>query len=306
MITLQESLRGVFYAPFYAALNLDAFGQEGVEVRFVSSPAPAQALDGLMAGTVDVGWGGPMRVNEGYQTIPAADFTCFAEVVTRDPFFLVTKEKRPPFTPLALTDQRIATVSEVPTPWLCLQHDIRMAGLDPARIERVADQSMADNVAALRRGEVDVVQLFQPFVEELVEDGFHVWYAAADRGPCSYTTFYTRRSTIARKREELAAMVRAIYRTQKWIAAADAPAIAAAMTSYFQDVPPVRLEAACARYKALGIWGRNPVLPRNGYDRLLVGMLSAGFVKPGTSFERAVDNSLAEAAIAANPPALTS
>jgi NitT/TauT family transport system substrate-binding protein len=306
MITLQESLRGVFYAPFYAALSLDAFGQEGVEIRFVSSPAPAQALDGLMAGTVDVGWGGPMRVNEGYETIPAADFTCFAEVVTRDPFFLVTREKRPAFTPRALMRERLATVSEVPTPWLCLQHDIRLAGLDPARIHRVADRRMADNVAALRRGEVDVVQLFQPFVEELVEDGFHIWYAAADRGPCSYTTFYTRRTTMARKREELGAMVRAIYRTQKWVASADAATIAAAMASYFPEVPGARLEAACKRYKALGIWGRDPVLPRGGYDRLLAGMVSAGFVKPGTPFERAVDNSLAEAAVAANPPALAS
>jgi NitT/TauT family transport system substrate-binding protein len=306
LITLQESLRGVFYAPFYAALTLDAFGQEGVEVRFVSSPTPAQALDGLMAGTVDVGWGGPMRVNEGYQTIPAADFTCFAEVVTRDPFFLVTRDERPAFTPLALMDQRLATVSEVPTPWLCLQHDIRLAGLDPAAITRVADRSMADNVAALRRGEVDVVQLFAPFVEELVEDGFHIWYAAADRGPCSYTTFYTRRSTIARKREELTSMVRAIYRTQKWVAAAEASTIAATIASYFPDVPRPRLDAACARYKALGIWGGNPVLPRTGYYRLLAGMVSAGFVYPGTPFEQAVDNSLAEAVIAANPPVLQS
>jgi NitT/TauT family transport system substrate-binding protein len=294
----------MFYAPFYAALNLGAFRQEGVEVQFVSSPSWERALDGLMNGSVDVGWGGPLRVNKGYQEIPEADFTCFAEVVTRDPFFLVTRERRAAFTPRALVDQRLATVSEVPTPWICLQHDIRLAGLDPADIRRTPDQSMAENVAALRRGEVDVVQLFQPFVEELVEDGFHVWYAAADRGPCSYTTFYTRRSTIARRGEELTAMVRAIYRTQRWIAAAEAPAIAAAMASYFPDVPLARVERACARYKALGIWGCDPVLPRNGYDRLLAGMVSGGFVSPGTPFEQAVDNRLAEAAIAANPPAL--
>jgi hypothetical protein len=39
-IVLQETLRAVFYAPFYAALALDAYAQEGVEVRFVSSPTP--------------------------------------------------------------------------------------------------------------------------------------------------------------------------------------------------------------------------------------------------------------------------
>jgi NitT/TauT family transport system substrate-binding protein len=304
VITLQESLRGTFYAPFYAALSLDAFGHEGVEIRFVSSPSWTRALDGLMDGTVDVGWGGPLRVNKGYEEIHGADFKSFAEVVTRDPFFLVTREKLPAFTPLALMDQRLASVSEVPTPWLCLQHDIRLAGFDPDGIERVANRSMADNVAALRRGEVDVVQLFEPFVEELVEEGFHVWYAAADRGPCAYTAFYARQSTIVQKREELAAMVRAIYRVQKWIAAADAPAIAAAMASYFPDVPRRRLEAVCARYKAAGIWGRDPVLRRIGYDRLLAAVVSGGFVNPGTPFEQAVDNSLAEAAVAADPPAM--
>jgi NitT/TauT family transport system substrate-binding protein len=299
MITLQESLRGVFYAPFYAALSRDAFAQEGVEVRFVSSPSPGQALEGLMAGTVDVGWGGPMRVNEGYKLIPGADFKCFAEIVTRDPFFLISREAMGPFTPAALLGTRVATVSEVPTPWLCLQHDLRLAGVDPAALDRVADQGMAANVAALRRGELDVVQVFQPFAEALIEDGFHVCYAAADRGLCSYTVFYARAGVIARKREELGGMVRAMVRTLHWVAQATPAEIAGAMAGYFTDVPQARLEAACGRYQALGIWGRDPVLPRAGYERLVAGMESGGFVDPGTAFEVAVDNTLAEEAVAA-------
>ena len=304
MIILQEALRGLFYAPFYVALSFDAFAQEGVEIRFVSSPTPNRALEGLMNGTVDVGWGGPMRVNQGYQTIPGADLKCFGEVVTRDPFFLVTRDARPAFTPTGLLGQRLATVSEVPTPWLCLQHDIRLAGLDPAQITRITGNSMAENAAALRAGTIDVAQLFQPYVEALVEEGCHIWYTAADRGPCSYTTFYARAGVLDTKRDDLAAMVRAIYRTQKWVSAAPPGAIADRIARFFPDVPGPRLTAAIARYQRHGIWGRNPVLPRSGYDRLLAGMVSAGFVTPGTPFETAVDNSLAEAAITANPPPL--
>jgi NitT/TauT family transport system substrate-binding protein len=300
MITLQESLRGIFYAPFYAALARDAFGQEGVEVRFVSSPTPAQAMEGLMAGTVDVGWGGPMRVNEAYKVIPGADLKCFAEVVTRDPFFLISRERLPPFSPASLLGLRIGTVSEVPTPWLCLQHDVRLAGVDPSAVNRTTGRTMAENAAALRRGDLDVVQLFQPFAEELIEDGYHLHYAAADRGPCSYTVFYARQGVIDTKRDELMAMVRAMCRTLQWVAKAGPGDIAAAMESYFPDVPRTRLEAACKRYQALGIWGHDPVLPRAGYDRLLASMMSGGFVSPGTSFEQAVDNSLAEAVISPN------
>ena len=46
-IVLQETLRGVFYAPFYAALALDAYGEEGVDVRLVSAPRPSESARGL-------------------------------------------------------------------------------------------------------------------------------------------------------------------------------------------------------------------------------------------------------------------
>ena len=59
-------------------------------------------------------------------------------------------------------------------------------------------------------------------------------------------------------------------------------------------MPRPILEAACARYKALEIWNTTPILPRAGYDRLRDGLVSGGFVSPGTPFETAVDNSLAE------------
>lgn len=291
-------MRALFYAPFYVALAQGAYAAAGVDVRFVSVPRPGDAARGLFDGTVDVCWGGPMRVMESYKLVPGCDLVSFAEVVTRDPFLLVGRTPRPGFRLADLLGVRIATVGEVPTPWLCLQEDLRRAGIAPGRLDRVGDRSMAENVAALRAGEVDVVQLFEPFVSALVADGTgDVWYATATRGPTSYTTFYARRGLLTTRREELRRMVRAIHRTQLWVADATAAQIAAAIADYFPDVPAAIREAACARYRALGIWSTTPVLPRQGYDRLLSSLVSGGFVT-GTSFEVAVDNSLAEEVMA--------
>lgn len=301
-IVLQESLRAVFYAPFYVALAQGAFAAEGVEIKFASAPRPGDAALGLFNGTVDVCWGGPMRVMETYQKRADCDLVSFAEVVTRDPFLLVGRGDRPGFSPADLLSVRLASVSEVPTPWMCLQDDVRRAGADPTRITRIADRAMADNVAALRAGEVDVVQLFEPFVSELVENPeYRIWYAQADRGPTSYTTFYTRRPTLTSRQDELLRMVRAIARTETWVTAASGEAIATTIASYFPDVPPARLATACARYKSLGIWGRNPTVSRAGYDRLLASLVSGAFVNPGTPFEVAVDNRLAELALTPPP-----
>jgi NitT/TauT family transport system substrate-binding protein len=304
-IILQESLRALFYAPFYVALARDAFAAEGVEIQFTSSPRPQDAALRLMDGTVDVCWGGPMRVMETYQKVPGCDIVCFAEVVTRDPFLLMGREKRPGFTLADLKTATLAIVSEVPTPWLCLQHDLRLAGIDPTSIACVTDQTMARNVEALKAGEVDVIQVFEPFPSLLLSQGAaHVWYEAAHRGPTSYTTFYARRGTLAARRDELLRMVRAIGRTEKWVARATGAEIAQTIAAYFSDLSPAILEAACTRYKALGIWSDTPILPRAGYDRLRAGLVSGGFVSPGAPFETAVDNALADAVSAERLPAL--
>jgi len=297
-IVLQESLRALFYAPFYVALAQGAFAAEGVDVRFVSAPRPGDAARGLFDGSVDVCWGGPMRVMETYKLVPGCDLVSFAEVVTRDPFLLVGRALHPAFRLADLLGLRVATVGEVPTPWLCLQEDLRRAGIAPGRLDRVGDRTMAENIAALRAGQVDVVQLFEPFVSTLVaEDAGHVWYAAATRGPTSYTTFYARRGLLTTRREDLRRMVRAIHRTQLWVAGATGAEIGDAIADFFPEVPIAIREAACARYQALGIWSTTPVLPRQGYDRLLSSLVSGGFVA-GTSFEVAVDNSIAEEVMA--------
>lgn len=303
-IILQESLRGLFYAPYYAALARGAYAREGVAVEFVAAADFGAAPDALFRGAVDAAWGGPMRVNQFHEQRADCDLVCFGEAVTRDPFLLVGRAPRPGFTLADLAAVRIATVSEVPTPWLCLQHDLRLAGIDPARLDRVADRTMADNMAALRTGAVDVVQLFQPLAEELIEDGSgHLWYAAATRGPCSYTSFYARRGVLAAKRDEFRRLVRGLYHTQQWLHAQSAEVLAEAVQGYFPALPRARLVAALARYQALGIWGRTPVLPRDGYERLKDSMISGGFVK-GTPYEVAVDNSLAAAAVADDRPSL--
>jgi len=73
--------------------------------------------------------------------------------------------------------------------------------------------------------------------------------------------------------------------------------------SYFPSVARPLLRASIARYRALGVWGRNPILPRAGYERLQDSLISARFVKEGR-FEQAVDNGLALEVVRADPPTL--
>src|SRR5438128_12501370 len=115
-IKLAENFRAVFYAPFYATQALGFHTSEGVDVELLSSPAPAAAASGLLDGTIDLSWGGPMRVMKARDMDSNSPLVCFCEVAARDPFFLVGKDDRSTSRLADLPRLKIATVSEVPTP----------------------------------------------------------------------------------------------------------------------------------------------------------------------------------------------
>jgi NitT/TauT family transport system substrate-binding protein len=295
MITLSENFRALFYTPFYAAVETGAYKAAGVEVELRLSANPAHTAAALQAGEVEVMWGGPLRVLLNHDRNPADESVCFCDVVARDPFFVIGRTPKPDFRPADLLTVKIGTVSEVPTPWLCLQDDIRRDGADPDTVPRVTTNTMAENVAALRAGTVDAVQVFQPYAEDLLASGDgYLWYAAANRGLTAYTTLVTRRSVITSRRSDLLAMVRGMYRTLQWIHATPGVEIQRALSGYFPDVPPAIYAVAIDRYKALGLYGPDPISRPEGVARLTASMRSGGTLKRDIPFEEIVDNSLAE------------
>src|SRR5262245_65923426 len=157
-IRLMENFRAIFYAPYYATLALGFYEREGVEIELQTSDTPGDAVPKLVDGTIDVTWGGPMRVMKAHDQDARSPLINFCEVVSHDPFFLIGKRDQRPFGLTDLAHQRFASVSEVPTPWLCLQQDLRDRGMDPDALARISDQPMVRNYNALKAGGLDVMQ----------------------------------------------------------------------------------------------------------------------------------------------------
>jgi NitT/TauT family transport system substrate-binding protein len=292
-VKLSENFRAVFYAPFYATHALGFYTGEGVEVELLSSPAPAAAAAGLLDGSIDLSWGGPMRVMKARDLDPASPLLCFCEVAARDPFFLVGKRGGAGFSLADLPGLKVATVSEVPTPWLCLQHDLRERGIDPARIDRITDRTMGDNLEALRQGALDVVQMFEPYVSMALQAGAgDVLYAASERGPTVYTTFLASRVSIGRNRTAFEAMVRATRRTLAWVEEHGGDALAEAVAPFYPDVPRDILGSSLRRYRDAGLWARTPEVSRPGFVRLADSLRSGGFISRMHSYEDCVEQSL--------------
>ena len=302
-IALVENFRALFYAPFYAAHALGAYEAEGVQVALKLSPDPSVSNAALRSGEADVAWGGPLRVLLAHDADPASELICFCQVVARDPFFILGRQPLPDFALGDLRGRRVGLVSEVPTPWLCLQDDLRRAGVDLGAVHWVRGGSMEDNAQSLRRGELDAAQMFQPHCELLLRAGdAHLWYAAASRGLTSYTSLNTRRSVLQSRPEELLAMTRGMARTLTWLHSASPEDVWRVVADYFPQVDGTLFAAAIARYQALGLWSADPVLPREGFDRLKRSMLSGGAIGRDIPYDECVDDRLA--AIVAGKDAL--
>jgi len=170
---------------------------------------------------------------------------------------------------------------------------LRQNGIDPDRLERVANRTMAENLTALRRGELDVAQMFEPYASMALKSGVcHILYAASTRGPTVYTTFLATRGSIERNRAAFAAMVRAVRRMQSWLSDHGPEELAAVVTPFYPDVAMDLLVNSLGRYYEAALWARSPEVSREGFARLSAALLSGGFISRIHAYEDCVDQSL--------------
>ena len=290
-IHLAENFRAVFYAPFYACLELGWFRDCGLEVTLVASPSPGAGIADMLRGDIHLVWGGPRRVlkDRDQNAKGPHSLVAFGEVAARDPFYLVGRPGLAPLDLRALPSLRLASVSEVVTPWLCLQQDLRDLGIDPNSIQRRANAPMEDNLHALASGQIDVVQLFEPFVSLALREGIgQPLHAAHARGPTAYTTFLSTVENIERYGAAFSAMAEALARFGPWIDAEGARELSRLVGHLYPQLAPDLLEQCLARCHQTAIWSCQPQVSRAGFHRLAKSLASASFISQVALYEDCV------------------
>ena len=299
-IVLYENLRACGYTPFYLAQLAGLFEAHGLEVDLRLSPSPPETAQGLIDGRADVSFGGPMRVMMHHDAARArgesSPLVCFAQIVARDPFILVGRAPNPHFRFGDLIGPRVGVATDVPTPWMTLFDDLDRAGIDPAAVTRTPDAAMAENAAALKRGEIDVVQVFEPYAEALVSGGHgHVWHRFSARGDIAFTTFYTTRRFAAERRGACMALGGAMAAALERLHARE-PAETAALVgpAFFPELPLESFARIVARYRGARLWPRGTALPVAAYARLKAALLAGGLIARDVPYDDAVDAELCE------------
>jgi len=292
-LTLAENFRAVFYTPFYLLKELRLAEQAGLHIEWIAPGSPGGAIDQIKDGSVDLTWGGPMRVMKDHDTCPAdgSSLLCFGEIVARDPFFLVGSQKS--FSLQQLAHLRLSLVSEVPTPWQCLQADLRDLGLNIEQLELSGQLkrgwTMAEQIHALDTQDIDVIQLFEPFVSEILKSGRHkILYAAHSRGPTVYTAFICSQEGFAKKHAEFAQLNEVLGTLQTWLHTHSARDITNIVQPYFAELELDVLTSAIDRYLQNQVWATTPEVSKAGFDRLADSLHSGGFIQTRILYDSCV------------------
>lgn len=290
-LVLIEPFRAIFYAPYYVALDRGCFTARGVTLSLETAGTPDAAAARLHDGSADLAWSGPMRPMLERSRDPASTLRSFGAAVMRDPFLLLGMGERPGFALSDLATMRLAIPSEVPTPWWCLQHDLRQAGVDPAAMPGLRFIPMGEGAAALRAGDVDAVLLFEPHGSALEDAGAKVWYAAASRGPTAYSALYAVAPRIAEKHAAFAQVVLGLGDALRWLHGASDSELAETLAPRFADLGAGLLERSVARYRRLGLWVETTTVPPDALDRLADSMVSAGAMTHHPGYASCIETS---------------
>ena len=292
-----------FYAPLAAGVSLGHFRDEGLDVSSPSAAAFGKGtIPALLDGDIEISLGGLMRSFE-LADRSGPIVVHFAEVCSRNGFFLLSRTPRSAFRWPDLIGKTVLSFAEAPTPWQCMLTVLRRHGVDPQAVRIERERATPDAVAAFRAGHGDFLEQPQPVVEELIAAGAAHLVASMGEatGPVPFTSYMTTPAFLAREPDLVRAFTRAVYRTQRWLAENRAPAIAAAIAPVFSTTEPAILERAVARYHEQGTWARDPLLRREGYGYLEEILLAGGFIGRRARYEDLVDTAVARQVMTETP-----
>jgi NitT/TauT family transport system substrate-binding protein len=288
-----------FYAPLAAGAALGHFREEGLDVRW--QPAAAfgkSAVQALIDGSIEITLSGLMR------SFDVADregrvLPHFAEVCSRSGFFLLGRKPMPGFQWSDLAGKTVIGFAEAPTPWQCMLTVLRRNGVDPAAVRIERERPVPEALAAFRGGHGDFFEQTQPIVEQMLANGeAHLVASMGDAtGPVPFTSYMTTPEFLRREPDTVLYFTRALYRTQRWLAAHNAGAIAEVIAPDFPDIERVILERAVDRFSRQGTWSRDPILRRPGFDYLQEILQTGGFITKTHRYEDLVDTTIAERAV---------
>ncbi|MGI6575616.1 MAG: ABC transporter substrate-binding protein [bacterium] len=301
-IRLSEVIRSMFYAPQYVAISKGFFRDQGLDVTLSTAWGADMGAAALISKTADIALFGPEAAI--YIAAQEADnpVICFAQLTSKDGSFLVGRENNPDFTWEDVKGKVIIGGRKGGVPQMTLEYVLWKNGIEPfVDVEIIQNIHLNATTGAFAGGTGDYVQLWHPGPALLEAEGIGYTVASlgAAAGPCPYTVFHATNAFIAENPDLVQKFTNAIYEAMLWVEESSAQEVAEAIAMFFPDVELDIITKTIIAYKDLDIWAPNPILSEESLDLLQDIMILAGELDEKVPYEKVVNTTFAEQAMAA-------
>jgi NitT/TauT family transport system substrate-binding protein len=263
-INIQFTRFSAFYSPLIATIAGGFLAQEGLSPRHSVAPPGKSAIEGVVAGTVQVCQSAPSQgfgpLEKG-QPPPAVHF---AQINEMDGFFLTGRAAEPGFTWDRLKGKRVL-VDHGGQPLAMFRYACHKRGLDYATIVavNVTSERMDE---AFRRGDGDYVHQQGPAPQQLEHDrvGHVVASVGQAIGPVAFSSLAATRAWLGT--DMARRFMRAYRKARQWLLTTPAARVAEAEASFFPEIDRAVLTATIAYYQKLGCWTPHVEITRPAFE----------------------------------------
>lgn len=296
VLKVNEVTHSIFYAPFYAAIELGFFKEKGIDIELTNGGGSDKSMTALITGQADIGFMGPETAvyvyNEGQEDYPVV----IAQVTQRDGSFLVGKAPDTEFTWDKLKGKSIIGGRTGGMPEMTLEYALRKNGLEPNIDLTVRTDVSFDLMGgAFMSGDDQYVALFEPSAStmEMAGEGFIVASVGAETDFVAYTAMMVTQSFKDKNKETVQDFINALYKGQQWVANHSPAEIANAIAPSFPDSDIKLITNVVENYKKIDAWKTNPTCEEADFNQLIKVITDAGIEVEKADYDKIVDNSFA-------------
>ena len=299
-LRVNEVTHSIFYAPFYAAINLGYFKEENIEIDLVNGGGSDQSMTALISNSADVALLGPETavyvVKEGASNAPVI----FGQLTKRDGSLLIGRNPEPEFEWSNLIGKEIIGGRRGGSPAMALQYAIEKVnnlpigtGADEVNIN--LDVAFNLVVGAFEAGTGDYCTMFEPTASEYVAagKGYIVASVGEECGEVPFTCFMAMRNYIDKNEGQIEGFLRAVMKGYNYLMNATDDQIYEALAPSFSTSTRSSIVTSVNTYKQIDAWMSSPAMEESAYNRLLAIMTNAGELNTTVEFSKVVDNSYA-------------
>ena len=285
-IRIQFTRFSAFYSPLIATIAGGFLRDEGFTPKHSIAPAGKSAIEGVVAGTVDVCQSAPSQAFGPLEKGQAPPAVHFAQINEMDGFFVTARAADPAFTWSKLSGKRVL-VDHGGQPLAMFKYACHKRGVHYDELTAVNVPS-GQMDQAFRKGEGDYIHQQGPAPQQLEHDrvGHIVASVGEAIGPCAFSSLAATRAWV--KSDAAVRFMRAYRKARTWLLGTPAAQVAEAEASFFPEIDRAVLTRTIATYQKLGCWTPHVEITRPAFETALDVFQHAGLITRRHRYEDAV------------------